>query len=329
MLLINNGLIEVALNQWNNIVHKTKVMFVDKIMLEEDALIYMNESILNNVGNILETDTYHYITFDHNELVKIEKKTGEKVPFSIPSTRYGIANMQVYGDWLFYTAKGIYRINVDGTKYEKLFSGRITDMYVTKQGIYFINNKDNFRFYRMDVNGQNLECLSEYSFNDLLLVDDMFYGTRIDDYYRDLVSLDMDGQIIEVIKSGIAAGGMIKQDQYIYYRDQHTQYLKRWNLSTNVPELLVAKEISHFAMDDNFIYYSTRDPLSQYWDTKGLYRLDIKTNDTITLDDKTVRTVGEVQLLRDYVYIESDFDENPFGLTKIEKDGSGYQFINP
>ncbi len=214
--------------------------------------------------------------------------------------------MQVYGDWLFYTSKGIHRINVDGSKHEKLFTGRITDMYVTKQGIYFINDKDNDRFYRMDVNGRNLECLSKDSFNDLLLVDHIFYGTLMDDYYRDLVSLDMNGQIIEVIKSGIAAGGMIKHDQFIYYRDQHTQYLKRWNLKTRMPELIVAKEITHFALDNRYIYYSTRDPESQYWDTKGLFRLDIIKDETITLDDKTVRTVGEVQILRDYVYIESD-----------------------
>ncbi len=39
---------------------------------------------LNNVGSILETDAYDYITFDDNEMVKIEKKTGEKVPFFDP-----------------------------------------------------------------------------------------------------------------------------------------------------------------------------------------------------------------------------------------------------
>ncbi len=30
MLMINNGVIEVVLTQWNSIVHKTKVSFVDK-----------------------------------------------------------------------------------------------------------------------------------------------------------------------------------------------------------------------------------------------------------------------------------------------------------
>ncbi len=34
----------------------------------------MNESNLNNVGSILETDAYDYITFDDNEMVKIEKE---------------------------------------------------------------------------------------------------------------------------------------------------------------------------------------------------------------------------------------------------------------
>jgi len=329
MLMRMEGLTDGIRSQLNKIVHNVKVATVDKIEIHKDAPIYMNESNLNNVGNILETDEHDYIVYDHNELVKTEKKSGEKVPFTIPSTRYGIGNMQVYGEWLFYTAKGIHRINVDGTKHEQLFSGWVSDMYVTDLGIYFVNGKDKSRLYRMDINGQQFERLTKESFRDLLLDENIFYGTLKDDVYRDLVSLDMDGQIIEVIKSGIAAGDMIKQDQYIYYRDQHTQYLKRWNLETNAPELLVAKEITHFALDDRFIYYSERDPSSPYGDTKGLSRLSLSTNETIVLDDKTERTVGEVQLLRDYVYIESDFKKAPFGLIKIKKDGSEREIIKP
>lgn len=329
ILMSNSRLIEGTRTRWKTIEHKIKVESVDKIEIGKDEPIYRNESNLNNVGSILETEEHDYIVYDHNNLVKANKNSDEKLAIEVPTQRYGIGSMQVYGEWLFYTAKGIHRINVDGTRHEQLFSGWVTDMYVTPQGIYFLNGKDKSKLYRMDINGQQFECLSKESYRDLLLDENKFYGTLKDDEYRDLVSLDMEGQIIEVIKSGIAAGGMIKQDDFIYYRDQNTQYLKRWNLETNSPELLVAKEITHFALDDSFIYYSERDPSSLYGDTKGLSRLDISTSETIVLDDKTERTVGEVQILRDYVYIESDFKEASFGFIKIKKDGSERKIIKP
>ena len=66
-------------------------------------------------------------------------------------------------DWIFYSSgKTLSRMRIDGANNETIYKmGYLLDIHVLGNCIYFINPSDKFTVYRMDVNGQNVESLSQ------------------------------------------------------------------------------------------------------------------------------------------------------------------------
>lgn len=318
-------------------IHNKSVLFkqsvrasgIEAINIAQDAQIFRSESNLNNCGQMLETEQAYYIVNDALLLEKMNKDYELDPAFQVRSERWGIDNVQVVGDWLFYTSNGIHRINLDGTRDEKLYKGRVMDLYVTPEWIYFVDYKNGSQLFRMTINGEELTCLNDGCFRDLLLDGDRFYATKVMNIEGDvanLVSIDLEGRESLLVEN-LYAHHLIKEDRTLYYRNSEDGYLWRINLDSLESEIVVLTQMTYFALDENYIYYSVRDEGTDAYDDIGLYRMDRSTQDTIVLDDTTVRSIGVIYLLGDRVFIESDYKEHPFAWIRMQKDGSHPVFM--
>lgn len=308
--------------------HNARLPFIEKIHIPQDAKYYASESNLNNHGMALETDDSYYIVDDHLLAYEMDKNFKRIPPFEITSPSTGIDELQILGDWMFYTDKHISRVRLDGSGETDLFSGWVSDMYVTPEWIYFVNFKDGAKLSRMTINGQELERM-----NDVYIWDLMFDGNGFiacirsegkkedtDDYIYDLVTIDISGNITSTLMANTYASNIIKKGDLLYFRSDDS-FIYTYDMKTKTKTLLIDRPMSYFALDDRYLFYTGRDLSSQFKDAKGLYQYDLMTQKTKTFDDETLMPTGAIQLLGDYVMIESDYKKDPFDMIRFDKDG--------
>ncbi len=317
------GIDDKLIRDFRTVTHKARIQFVEEVTIPNDAKRYVSESNLNNCGLALEREHTYYIVNDNLLLMKTDKSYNPLSDFEVTSTKYGIDEVQIIGDWLFYSSDGIKRINLDGTSHDTLFKGFANDMYATTEYIYFINYKDHRSLYRMTVNGRELTRLNKNQFSDLLYDEYQFYATVKENDTYSMVIMDLEGRITETLLENTYASSMIKKNDFIYYRDHDTLHLNKMNLNTHEISAVVETPISYFALDDMYIYYTGRDESTQFKDAVGLFRVDETTGQTLVLDGETTMSTGSIQLLDDEALIESDYRKDPFKILRIKKDGSG------
>jgi hypothetical protein len=78
--------------------------------------------------------------------------------------RYGFLN--VFGDWLYYVSyaaalgsRAIHRVRPDGSEEERLNDTEAIMINVVGDQIFFINNADDRRLYRINIDGSQEKCL--------------------------------------------------------------------------------------------------------------------------------------------------------------------------
>lgn len=325
-------------DQFVLIKHNIQQGEVEAINFTDGAKIFRMESNLNNSGNALETDDAYYIVTDHLLLEKYNKAYELQSGFQVTSERYGIRNIQVIGDWLYYTANGVHRVNINGSGEEELFRGGASDLYVTPEWIYFVNYKNNMKLYRMAHNGEALECISNEAIYDLLYDNQVFYANvesenddaEVDDDLEgsyDIISIDLTGKKQATLLSNTYASGLMIEGDHLYYRSGKERFLYRLTLSSLKIEPMIEVAMTYYAMDADYFYYSTRDEESAYQDDKGLYRVDRKSGESLTLDNTVMRPTGAILLLGEEVLIESDYKKKPFETLIIGPDGTERKYL--
>jgi len=135
-----------------------------------------------------------------------------------------------------------------------------------------------------------------------------------------LVDIDYDGHVHVVIES-LPALHVQQVDDHLYYKNQDTDYLMKLNLNTFATEIIVDEPIHHFALDNGDIFYSLRVLTNNLYDGQGIYRLT-KEGETILLDNETLLSTGNLSILGEYIYYESDYVKDPFKNILVKKDGS-------
>ena len=308
--------------------HNARLPFIEQIHIPQDAQYYAKESNLNNHGLALETETSYYIVDDHLLVYETDKNFKRKSSFEITSPSTGIDELQILGDWMFYTDKYISRIKLDGTGEEELFSGWVSDMYVTPEWIYFVNSKDGSRLTRMTVNGEELESMNHVYIRDLMFDGNGFIACirseekkeDTDDYIYDVVTMDISGNITSTLMADTYASSIIRQGDLLYFRSNDS-FLYTYEFNTQTKALLIDSPVSNFAIDETFIFYTGRDLITRLNDPIGLFRYDLKTKKTNIIDEEIVMLNGSIQLLGDYIITESDFKKGPFKLIRFDRNG--------
>ena len=310
---------EVLREKWKDFRHEILIKSIEHID-PEDRTVIRNESNLNNIGVVLETDDYNYIVFNGLHLEKTDKKLDTVEVLLSKSQGYHMGNLQLMDQWLFFTSDGIHRINVKTKEKEQLYSDGVMDFYLTEEYIYFIDYKRGLNLFRMGLNGENLQRINTSLILDLSLTDTGFLAVTELENQNQLIHIDFDGQS-EVLVSPFSGNQLIKLDSEIYYLDNQSDYLVKMNLTTQAKEILVDDLINYFAMDNEDIYYSLREETDEFNDALGIYKLT-KEGDILLLDDETLMSTGNLSILGDYIYYESDFKREPFANNIVKKDGS-------
>ena len=167
------------------------------------------------------TDDIYKINISGDNLSRVNAvDTGDR-PFSV----------KIYNDWIFYiTETGIYRIKVDGTEKEKIFSAGFnymeTGLVVTGGYIYYIANRYTPEgvLYRMDIDGENKIELAQNCYDFTILGEWVFY-TEFDKeelsnisyvHGKGIFKVKTDGSFKEMIYEGLAEIGGVSND-WIYY----------------------------------------------------------------------------------------------------------------
>ncbi len=310
---------EILREKWKDFRHEILIKSIKPINPQE-RIVIRNESNLNNIGVVLETDEYNYIVFDGLHLEKTDKKLTTVEVLLSKTQGYHMGNLQLMDQWLFYTSDGIHRINVETKEKEKLYSDGVMDFYLTEEYIYFIDYKRGLNLFKMGLNGENLQRINTSLILDLSLTDTGFLAVTESENQKQLINIDFDGQS-EVRVTPFWGNQLIKLNNDIYYRDNQSYHLVKMNLTTQAKEILVDDLINYFAMDNEDIYYSLREETDEFNDALGIYKLT-KEGDILLLDDETLMSTGNLSILGDYIYYESDFKREPFANNIVKKDGS-------
>ncbi len=310
---------EVIREKWSDYSHDGLIKKVEMITPENRAVI-SNDSNLRNYGIVLETDEYNYIVFDGLHLEKTDKELKTVDVLISKSGGYSMGNLQLMDKWLFYSSDGLYRMNLETKDIDHLYSKNVMDFYLTEYNIYFIDYKRGMNLFRMGLNGENLEKIYDSVVYEMWYTGEGFSAIVVNNAIKQLVDIDYDGNVDVVIDS-FRASRVQQVDDYLYFKEQDTDYLMKMNLDTLSKEVIIDEPIHHFAYDNGDIFYSLKVGTGKLYDGLGIYRLT-KEGETILLDDETLLSTGNLSILGEYIFYESDYKKDPFKNVIVKKDGS-------
>ncbi|WP_368294536.1 DUF5050 domain-containing protein [Dehalobacter sp. TBBPA1] len=167
------------------------------------------------------------------------------------------ANVNVLGEWIYYaedypseaegpghTVKGIFKLKTDGTQKSQLSTNYIRDLIVQGNLIYFINDSDHGRLYKMKTDGTGITKIADDTgCSSLNLQDDHIY------YLRDIDPTGIKTRLNKLYR--INTDGTNK---------------------TEIPFRSTTEPIEIMIVDGNFIYYLM--PSGTGPTTSSIYRMN-------------------------------------------------------
>lgn len=252
-----------------------KIRNVKKLYLSNDKQIGNTEGNINNYGNAVENDKYIFYLKDNIWLCRSDKEFKNEITLVKQESGHGIWHLNIVGDYLFYRqGENLIRRKVDGSEISKVPMMDFTiDTHVIGSWIYFIKvSKNNPGIYKMTINGEKLEKISNVDTYDMALYNEKIYYSFKYDETRYLQCMDLDGKNKKFI-TNIQTRNMIIENDYIYYVDEKDYKLYKLNLKNKKIQLLVDEKLSKFCKNDRWIYYS-KDEKQTFDEGEGLYKID-------------------------------------------------------
>nr|WP_280921784.1 DUF5050 domain-containing protein [Paenibacillus sediminis] len=141
------------------------------------------------------------------------KKLTDRTPYSI----------NVVGNWVYYMEGGgeIFRIRTDGTEKTDL-KVRGDNLLVVGDWVYFHNLADNWRLYKVSVDGKTKKRLTSESVNDINIFGDWIYYINQTDY--SIYKIKTDGSMRKKITGTKAGELLVTQDGWMYFSASETIY---------------------------------------------------------------------------------------------------------
>lgn len=309
----------LILNKNNS--YNSKIVDVEQINIENDFTVGNTEGNINNYGLVAETAESIYYANDI-KLYKSDKDLENETVLVVEPGNLGKDTINVVNDWIFYRqGKEIKRARTDGTNIDTIYRGYSLHMQVVGNWIYFISLGDDRKICRIDVNGQNKEFLRNEEVDDMAIYDGKIYYSykNQDDVYLEVINTDRTGlQRLANIKTR----NMIVDEEYIYYLDDVEEILYRMSLEDKSIEKLSNEQILKFIKDDNWIFYTLKDPNNSDWRYKGLFRMNVDGSNLLALDSESYLDEEGFGVTEDYVfYVATDGKVLP-SLKIINKDGT-------
>ena len=262
----------------------------------------------NNGGYFCEYDGSIYFSnsYDNNTLYSMDSDlTHVKKLTKVPVSQINVANGYIYfyqtntkkGSDLGSVIKsyGIYRCKLNGDDLTCLKKCVCQNMILLDDYIYFqyYNERNTFVFSRININGGDVEVISESLINPSSAEAGIIYYNGVDsDHY--LYKYNTETDISTLLYSGNVWFPVI-QNGYAYYLDLDNHYrLSCLNLNTAELTVLSDERVDYFAVSDTYIYFQTANV-----DVPALKRVRTDGTDTEIV---TVGTYNNISITSEYVY---------------------------
>ena len=265
------------LKQW---FHNNKIRSIEVIEIEDEEALGNSLGNINNYGYLAESEDYIFYVHDHMSLIRADKNFENPLDLISQTSGFGISNLNVVEDWIFYSKGDKYkRMRLDGSEEETIYNMTyVYDLHIRGNWIYFINTEDDFRIYKMDINGSNIESFLNISATDIAVYEDRLYFS-----YPMISEATNKGRIESIGLDGydkrdeldVIARDIIIHDGYFYYINTDDK-LSRAQMNKDArEEILTEEKINSFAITDYGVYYTLGyHDQPHIIDGNGLYRID-------------------------------------------------------
>ena len=210
-----------------------------QVLVEEDAELLTGIQYINVIG-----DWIYYTA--GSDIVKVRTDGSER---TVIETLAGAMYLNVVGDWIYYSAAlggGIYEIRVDGEEKTKLHDDSAFDINVFGDWIYFINTDDDWRPYKVNLDGSDSGRLFGTEVLELQYYEGMLYYTTHD---LTISKVSIDGGRSSELDEHLVPSGFIIDEGWIYYLNS-TGRNKPYNLLRLDPDSGEAETIQEVEMFD-------------------------------------------------------------------------------
>lgn len=292
---------------------KFEVLSIDVIEIEDENALGNTLGNINNYGISTENEDYIFYVYDNMDIIRADKDFQNKVHLTENKDGQGIDYLNLVEDWIFYRKGGkFHRMNIDGSNIQTIYNmSHLLDVHIIGNWIYFINPEDDFKIYKMDINGQSLDRFLNMSVTDIAIFEDRLYFSLpilSEGYGKGRIeSISLEGYDRRIELDTMASDITI-QDGYFYYMNPRDQLYRAEMNSDKGPEILVNKRISSYIITNSGIFYTLHlSGQPDIIDGDGLYRIDFdRSNDELILD---CEIFGHLSHVGDYVLFSS-FDEH-------------------
>lgn len=144
------------------------------------------------------------------------------------------------------------------------------------------------------------------------------YENRGDAYFQ-VMNIDGTGK---QFLCNIKTRNMIVDEEYIYYLDDVEEILYRMSLKDKSIEKLSNEQILKFIKDDDWIFYTLKDPNNSDWRYKGLFRMNSDGSNVLALDSENYLDESGFGITDDFVFYVSTNGKVLPSLKIINKDGT-------
>lgn len=246
------------------------VILSNHIPMNDESTTGNTPGNLNNGGYFCEMDgrVYFANAYDNFALYSMNPDETDLIKFNDGA----VSSINAAGNYLYYAQSsgstetggigsavhisGIYRSNLKGKSVVGLDRCNIVSMQLCGNYLYYekYDNQTGTSLTKVRIDKKDKQTVMEGIINPNCFVNGRIYynGTAEDHYLHALdVATDRDSVVWQGnIWNPIVQGG------YVYYMDVGENYrLCRYNLSTNVVEVLTNDRIDMFNVYDNYIYY--------------------------------------------------------------------------
>lgn len=296
----------------------TVVILSGRIPMNDASAIGNTPGNLNNGGYFCEADgrVYFANAYDNYALYSMNPDETDLVKFN----EGAVSSINAAGKYLYYAqvsggnssgeAKktvripGIYRSTLKGKSVVSLDRCDIVSMQLCGNYLYYekYDKQIGTSLDKIRIDKKDKQTVVKGIVNPNCFVDGRIYynGTEEDHYLR---ALDVSTDRSSVVWQGNIWNPIV-QNGYVYYMDVAENYrLCRYNLSSNVVEVLTGERIDMFNVYDNYIYYQVSSS-----DSPALKRMMTDGSAQETIRDGVYQNIN---ITSEYVYFNAFKEGTP------------------
>ncbi len=270
----------------------------------------VNSGIVCESGNKI----YYYNKSDNKKLYVMNKDGSGKTPIG---NVQGAMELNLMGDFMYYQAGGIYRVNVKDGSVETLVASDCHNMVVTDSAVFYTKTDNGVnKIFRMNHDGSDEMALSENIASGLNVYEDKIYYINGTDSGK-IYSMNLDGSDDNVFFVAKNVQELLVDNGWVYYVSNSNLGNHIFCISVEGGEEsveIISDSCSNINMYAGYLYYYNAS------DDTLCYSAGDGSNETVLYSGN----LNAVNVIADWVYF---FNTDDFQYYRITKDGNNIEVV--